>query len=353
MESREITDVLRMAGRRCWLAALASCLAALGPGCRGPVDSRRGEAPVVRGPIPTRIMQPAGLVFPGPRPRRATLLQKGSGRATVDLTYSSIFERNVTPLDAANFDGEIARGTARLQYAPSDDHEIVVEPTFLFASSGFLDSIVDDFHELTGFSTGGRIIYPSDQYSMTLRRDGVVAYELEEDRIMLADLPVSWVTRVRHEDDDGPAIAARLTIELPTGDRDRGSGSGGVDASAGVLLERSLGRWTFFGGLDGVLVDQPRSFQEAGVDVRTLLFTSGGVEYRWSKSVSLLAQAVLQMPLTRSLPFEEIDREILDLGFGVAWDVSPGATLMATFHEDAVAASGPDLTGYLGVSWEF
>lgn len=334
-------------------AAVGAALLLSLPGCLAPRALSEEGASRVRGPIPTRILQPAGLIFPAHRPRRAALLERGEGRVTPELFYSSIFERAVNPLDAAAFDGEIARGSVTLQYAPSDDVEVVIEPTLLFATSGFLDSFVDEFHGITGFAGGGRDNFPTDAYSMRLVRNGDVAWSLEEDQVLLGDLPISVVARIREEDRDGPALAARVTIELPTGDEDRGSGSGGIDAAAGLLAERSVGRFTFYGSLDGVQVDQPDAFQRAGIDVRSLFSAGGGVEYRWSNHLSLLGQAVFQLPLTRSLDFEEIDREILDLGFGFAYDLPGGSTWTFSFHEDAVAASGPDLTVYTGVSWGF
>lgn len=331
----------------------AGAALALSASCVTPMDLSAAGAKRVRGPIPTRIMQPAGLIFPANRPRRAALLEEGEARATAEVFYASIFERVVRSLDASAFDGEIARGSLTLQYAPADGVEVVLEPTVLFASSGFLDSFVDGFHSITGFAGGGREEFPRDRYSMYLERDGEVAWELAEDELRFGDLPITVVSRIREEDRDGPAVAARFTIELPTGDEERGTGSGGIDAAAGVILEQSLGRFTFYGGVDGVHVDQPEAFQRAGIDVRSLFSVSGGTEYRWSDRLSLLAQAVLQMPLTRSLPFEEIDREIVDIGFGFAYELSDDSILTFSFHEDAVAASGPDLTVYTGISWRF
>ena len=334
----------------------APVLALLGASCASLVPELPHGDPareVVRGPIPTRIMQPAGMIFPIPRPRRAKALAAGERSVRPDITYASIFESRGRGGSAARFDGEIARASARLAFGIGDGAEITVEPQLLFGTSGALDEIVNDFHELTGFAGGGRGLYENDQYQMSLVKNGVTAYELQEDQILLGDLPVSWVQEIRREDQNGPAVSTRLTVELPTGDEDRGSGSGGIDVGAGVLLERSVGRWTFTGGVDGMQASQPSRFRDADVGVRTLLLASGGVEYRWSRKMSLLAQAVLQMPLTRDLPFEEIDREILDLGFGVSRDLGDATRLVLSFHEDAVAASGPDLSLYAGLvfSW--
>lgn len=308
---------------------------------------------VVRGPIPTRIMQPAGLIFPIPRPRRAKVLDAGAKEVRPDLTYSSIFESRGLGDDAVRLDGEIARVSARLAFGVGGGAEITVEPQVLYGTSGALDRIVNDFHRFTGFAGGGRELFESDQFQMELVRDGQVAYEFEEDQILLGDLPVSWIQEIRHEDGKGPAVSTRLTLELPTGNEDKGSGSGGVDIAAGVLLERSVGRWTFTGGVDGMHAEDPRGFREANVGVRTLFLASGGVEFRWSSKTSLLAQAVLQMPLTRDITLEEVDREILDLGFGMSRDIGDGKRFTVSFHEDAVAASGPDLSLYVGFvfSW--
>ncbi|WP_145202338.1 DUF3187 family protein [Planctomycetes bacterium Poly30] len=326
--------------------ALASCVSSM----PGRSDSPRA---VVRGPIPTRVMQPAGMIFPIPRPRRAAVLDSGELELRTDLTYSSVFESRGRLASEARFDGEIARASAQLAYGVGGGAEITIEPSVIFASSGFLDHIVNDFHRFTGFAGGGRDRVENDQYEMQLARDGVIAWSLEEDQILLADLPVSWTQVIREEDQDGPTLSVRVTVELPTGDEDRGSGSGGLDVGAGVLLERSIGRWTFTGGLDGMQADQPKRFRDAGITVRSLLLASGGVEYRWSNKTSLLFQTVLQMPLTRDLPFEEINKEILDLGFGISRDLSRGTRLILSFHEDAVAASGPDASVYAGLvfSW--
>ena len=78
--------------------------------------------------------------------------------------------------------------------------------------------------------------------------------------VRFGDLPITLVSRIREEDGDGPAVAARFTIELPTGDEGRGTGSGGIDAAAGVILERSVGRFTFFGGVDGLYAPVIRFF---------------------------------------------------------------------------------------------
>lgn len=334
---------LRRAAARCTACLLALLLG----GCLTPPPD---PAPVVRGPVPTRIIQPAALIFPAPRPRRATVLEPGERLLRGEFIYSSIFEFDTGPGEEALFDGEIARLGADLRFGLAPAVELSVEPSFLFASAGFMDRFVDAFHELTGFSEGGRNFNPRNEYTMRLGTGDVTAFELAENEVGFADLPVGLTVQLRGEDDDGPAVALRGIVELPTGDEASGVGSGGVDLAADLMVERSAGRWSGFGSVGGVFAETPTEFRRAGIDVRTMLHVTGGVEYRWSDRLSLLGQAVLRMPLTRSFTLEEIDKEILDLGFGLAYDIAPGVALTGTFHEDAVAASGPDLTFYFGLT---
>ncbi|MEL6712600.1 MAG: DUF3187 family protein [Planctomycetota bacterium] len=329
------------------LALLLTAPLALTASCAGPASAPRA---LVRGPLPTRVSQPVALLFPGPEPRRARPEEEGVTFARAELSYASIFEVREGVGESVRFDGEIARAAFEIRRGLGHGLELSIEPAGLVAGPGFLDWTVDEFHELTGFVGGGRDDVERNQYTMDVARGGTEAYRLERDELLLADLPVTLVAALREEDEHGPAIAARFTVELPTGDEDRGSGSGGVDVAAGVLVERSVGRWTFFGGVDGVETDDPEGFEDAGIEIRTLLFANGGFEYRWSDRMSLLGQALLQMPLTRSVDAEELDREILDLGVGAAWDVGPGTSVFASFHEDAVAASGPDATIQFGIA---
>jgi len=318
--------------------------------CAGPTPD-----PVlrVRGPIAARVLQPVGVIFPAPRPSRATLPETGEVRSLVDLQYSSIYERNSTFTEAARFDGELARLAANLLLGVGDGVAFAIEPSLVFASSGFLDAMVDAFHELTGLPGGGRERFPRDQYSMDLSRRGATAWSLEEDQVLFGDLPITGMATVVEEGPGRAGVAARVTVELPTGDVSGGSGSGGWDTAAGVVAEKSSGRWTFTGHLDGVYVDAPRAFLEAGVDVGFLMFAGAGAEYRWSDTTSLLLQLQYRSSLPEDVAFEEIASEILDVGVGVAHDLTRESSRVVSFHEDAIAAAGPDFTLYFGLSFGF
>jgi hypothetical protein len=75
------------------------------------------------------------------------------------------------------------------------------------------------------------------------------------------------------------------------------------------------------------------------------------MELRWNDRLSLLTQLLWTSPLTSDIDLEEISREIFDLGLGAAYDMKSGGRLFVSFHEDLVAATGPDFSLLIGASW--
>ena len=309
-------------------------------------------AQVVRGPLPTRNQHPVSLTFLHMRPRKAATQPKGKVGVALDAAYSSIFEVSQEPGERVAFDGETLRAAARFRYGVSNAVDVEVELAALYTTSGFLDSFIDEFHNATGLPDAGRLSSDRNQYEMRLRRNGQEIYNLEEDRVGFADLPIVVTGSLRKEDENGPGLALRGGIELPTGSEGRGYGNGEIDYGVGFLFERSVTRWTFTAAADVVFPGQPDGWEEAGVDVRELYSLQAGVELRATDRLSWLAQVFWTSPITRDFDSEEFSREILDLALGFAVDTG-GPRVYGGFQEDLVAATGPDFGVFLGVSWGF
>jgi Protein of unknown function (DUF3187) len=308
---------------------------------------------VVRGPLPVRNQHPFALTLLHLRPRRPVATPEGKFAAGADLAHTSIYEVDSAPKERVAMDGELTRASARVRYGVGPRTDVEVEVAAIYGSSGFLDHLIDSFHKLTGLPNGGRDEADSDQFIMRLRRNGELLFDVEEDRVSFADVPVVVTHVVREEDERGPGVALRVGVELPTGSPERGAGNGGVDWAFGALAERSLGRWTLGWGVDVLLPEDPKSFRRAGVGLSDILALQFGTEMRWNDHTSLVGQAIWTSPMTRDFTLEEFNREILELALGVAWDGPGGSRFYAAFEEDAIAATGPDFGLALGVSWGF
>jgi hypothetical protein len=332
--------------------SVALLLALLSLGLQGCSALGHAERPrqVVRGPIPSRNLQPIATTLLAFRPRRAAIQPAGEWQTRASAGYASIEEIPVTDGDRISLDAELGRLElgARVGIGGLADLELALP--FLYTTSGFLDDMVEWFHETFALPDGGRDMYPNDQFDVELVSDGQQLYQLDEDRFGIEDIPIFVAFRLREEDEAGPGLAARLGVELPTGDQDAGFGNGAVDWGLGLSLERSWGRWTLFSGADYVFAGQPDAFEASDRHrLEDFLDLQLGVEYRWSNRVSLLMQTTWTERQIDTLPYEEVAREVFDLGVGVGVDTGRRSSLTASIHEDLVSATGADFTAL--VSW--
>lgn len=301
-------------------------------------------AKIVRGPIPSRTLEPVKLTFLAFRPRRATTLPAEETQLSVLSAYASIFESGEEGGDLVDFDGEIWRTSVLLRRAVGPSADAEIELPIVYATSGFLDSIIENFHQLLGFPTGGREDAPSNAYDMVAVKNGTEAYHLEGNEVGLGDVPIVLTVAIQEESATRPALAVRGGIELPTGSESDGFGNGKVDYGAGLLAERSFGRWSATGAIDWIDTQTSESFERADVEAEDDLDLQLGLEYRWNDDLSLLAGSVYSSPSTRDIDLEEINGAMLSLDLGVAWDVGAGSRVLFVFSEDLITQSAPDFT---------
>ncbi|MBK7643031.1 MAG: DUF3187 family protein [Planctomycetes bacterium] len=327
----------------------ALLLSLLAGGCALIPEHTDDPRPRIRGPIPSRVQEPIKLGTLGFRPRRAATQRPGHVSLGIESAYSNMFQNGTGDgLQEVILDGEIWTNTLVTTVGISERADVELDLGLLYASNGFLDGLIEDYHHWFGFPGGGRDERPRDNYEMHADIGGRRVYQLTPYEFELLDTPLVFTERVVDEDERTPAIALRVGVDLPTGSQARGTGNGGWDWGAGLLAEKTLGRWSFTGALDWVDAKRPSSFVGSGVDVYDGFDVQLGVEYRWNDELSLLTGLVLTPPATRQFTIKELDREVLGLDVGAAWDTGENSVLHAGFEEDLLSASGPDIVFFVG-----
>jgi hypothetical protein len=327
----------------------ALLLSLLAGGCALVPDRTDTPLARVRGPIPARVQQPIKLGTLAFRPRRAATQPRGHASVGIESAYSNIFQ-NGTGVGGQSvlLDGETWTNTLIASYGLSERADLELDLGVLYATNGFLDTLIEDYHNWFGFPQGGRDERARDAYAMRVDIGGQTIYTLEPYTLELLDTPLVFTERLVDEQGNTPAVALRAGVDIPTGSEARGAGNGGWDWGVGVLAEKSEGRWTFTGALDWVDAKRPSSFVGSGVDVYDGFDVQLGIEYRWNDRLSLLTGLVLTPPVTRDFTIKELDREILGLDIGAAWDTGPNSEMHIGFEEDLLSASGPDITFFAG-----
>jgi hypothetical protein len=322
---------------------------ALAGACAAIPEHADAPAKVVRGPIPSRALQPVKLTYLAFRPRRATTLPEESSEVSVLSAYANIFEKGQAGGDEVSFDGEIWRTSVHLRRAVAPGADVEIELPVVYATSGFLDEFIENFHDFFGMPTGGREDHPAFEYDMRAVKGGTEAYHLEGNEVGIGDVPIVLTVSLLEESERTPAIALRGGVELPTGSESDGFGNGKVDYGLGVLAERSFGRWTATGAIDWVDAQSSESFEDAGVEAQDDLGLQLGLEYRFNDELSLLVGSVYSSAPTRDIDLEEIDGNMLSLDVGGAWDLGKRSRMLLVFSEDLITQSAPDFT--VTVAW--
>ncbi len=342
---------------RCLLITCGLLTALSGAACSS-LAPTQDPARVVRGPLTTRQQHPLGLTLMAFRPRRPVTQESGTSAHGVQLSWSSIEEIQHNPPSSPNtvvaFDGETARATLRTRYGVADKVDVEVEVPFLWAGGGGVDAFIEDFHDFFFLPKGGRDKTDDDLFEMNLASDGDPLYSLEGNTVQIQDIPIFLTYQLLAEEEGTPALAARVGLELPIGSEDRGFGNGALDYGAGLIAEKSFGRWTVSGGFDVVQPGQSDKFDRSEKhELLTQVALELGGELRWNDHWSLLVGAVWTSRMVDSIELEEINREIFDLGIGASIDTGARSRLAFSIHEDLVAATGSDVTAQLGWTWGY
>lgn len=333
------------------------CALSLAPGCSA-LRHSASPAEVVRGPLATRQQHPISLTLFAFRPRRAVTQPKGELGVAGQLSWSSIEEvaknPDWAPGQEVAIDGETTRAVLRARYGLAERTDLELELPLLYATGGGVDGLIEAWHRLFSLPNGAREENEDGRYEMRVADGPDVLYELEGNRIGLQDIPVILTHNLRLEDEAGPALAVRAAIELPTGSEEQGFGNGALDYGLGGLLERSWGRWTLTSGVELLLPgDSDRLKEASGHSYNDMWAVELGGEYRWNDELSLVGGVVWTSDFLSSIQLDELDRDILDLGLGVAWDSSEESRMTISVHEDMVALTGSDFTIQLGWLWGY
>ncbi len=295
-------------------------------------------------PFALRSQLPFGLLFLDQTPESALLLPPRQASFTVHVAYESTmvatddlvqlfqqddfatYEGKVTlPIlrtvasgtpgrTAFVMDGETLRTSINLRVGVARHFEVGVEIPLLSHHAGFLDSVIDVYHDRFNLPDGGRAGFADDRFSAAYVGDGQTLFFDRSPGTGLGDIVLSGRVALLRAGGRRPAIAATLSAKVPTGDADRLRGSGAADYGASLQISRSFGRSTLHAGL-GYAV--PGDWELApGLPLKDPRSQYGTYVFTVTRDTSF----VLQTLRTRN-PFPH--RTGSDLG-RVSWEVAIG-----------------------------
>ncbi len=307
--------------------------------------------PTWQGPLPVRNQHPAQLTVMHMPPARAAVLPPSVGQLRIDAAYSSLFLFGGTATRSWIMDGEYLRVAPGLRYGLGDGFELATEVPFAHTSGGFLDAFLIDYHDTFGLPDQDRANNPKNDFAIEATRNGQVAWRVDRDSLALLDVPV-WLTRQVLAPGPGSlGLAVRGGVELPTGDDERGYGSGRCEPSLGVLAEYDASSVAFTGHAQHTFAGTPGPARRAGLDFADVTALGIGAELPLADDLHALVQMEWETSTLRELGLRVTGRDQWLLWVGGRWLATPELGIEVGFGEDLQGLASPDFTAWLGMVW--
>jgi hypothetical protein len=129
-----------------------------------------------------------------------------------------------------------------LAHRLSDRWAVRLQLPFRETSGGSLDSFIDDWHDWFGLPKGVRPEQPHDRLLIDYSRKGVQQLHIADDARGISDVSIDAGYQAFATDTSKLMLWA--SIKLPTGNAERLTGTGAVDASiAAALAHRFTSQW--------------------------------------------------------------------------------------------------------------
>lgn len=278
------------------------------------------------------------------------LLESAATDSTLSasLYYSTVFMNKQSSQWKAQLDMEIAELNIRYTRQISNLFEIGVEVPLLAFTSGFMDPLLDTYHDTFGFADYGRQSRPSDSFLYEVQRRGVVMIRGKGNGIGLGDIKLS-AKKILFDKD--PLISIKAEVELPTGSVSRGYGNGSLDGGLSLLLDKRLGENIMSYYNIGVVFPGKLKAAEP-ISLNTSVYGGMGLEARISGQFSLLGQVMAQTSLFPKTGIGNIDRPGVLLTLGGRY-VKGKESYELSLAEDLNTAGAPDVTINLSYKMKF
>jgi hypothetical protein len=263
-----------------------------------------------------------------------------AGTWQLDTTWTIANTEMAQPTYASNltFDAETSEFRFSAAYAFNDHWSLRGSISHLTIGDGFLDSIIEDYHHMFGFTNGDRGLLGTEAPFIEVELDGETLYLLDQNQSgtgpLLLDLTRTW----RY--DEGKLAGISLGSKWPTGSTSKLTDTGSTDFSMSVFTLFNSGDRLTMGARIGVLYQQDNdllgSQARTGVGFANLLLRAR-IDENWS----FIAQADAHEALYKDLP--AFFKDSNQFSFGLSRRIGDRAELQGLFTEDVPRLHGTDI----------
>jgi len=272
-------------------------------------------------------------------------LPQGKYETSLSTAFSNIFEFNTVNTTTVVMDMELWRTALDLTYGLRENFDVKIEIPFIGNTGGFLDSLVQTYHNAFGLPNGGRELVNHNSFTYRTTQNGTTLNNYSKG-FGLSDI----VLRFKYDATDTLNTPVKIAIapylKLPTGLRSKGFGSGFFDGGVSFLGQKTWKKVSFTTHLGFVITGDQKNL----TPIQKHGFFSFGqsIEWRLWKGFSPIIQLTGNTAAFKNTDAKELSQIVLDLNVGFAGSVPVKIAWIDelfyqwSFSED-VMGSGPSV----------
>jgi len=290
---------------------------------------------------PGHILRPSSLFV---MPKVGT---KGTERVDLDFHWANVW--NYVP-NQYMIDGEWIRSTVRYSYAVKDDVSLGLALPFIGRTGGIADSSIENFHKAFTMGNADRDKFPRNQSRITVTDGKTVHTVAEGESWGIGDVSFFAVSRLTEGSWVWPAVIVQGEVFMPTGNEDKLRGMGAPGIAVSSVASKRLGRSPFIAFL-GLGIEYCNAEDIATIRIRDdQLSGLAGMEYQYSKSLSLLVQYLISSPAAKN--YLELAEPTHEVSVGIKWRMSADNLLeLAVVENVGLFQNSADIGVHLAFGW--
>lgn len=314
------------------------------------------SAPAIAGeilPLHSFNQSPLVQIHGLPAIGTARVPKEHNGDFSLDWQMANNFTSATSPSEQLVLDGETHRLTLAARLGLANGYECGFELPYLSHSGGFLDSTIERWHNTFGLPDGGRPDSPRNLINYRYTRADVDLVHVTQSTSGVGDARITGAMQLSNAP-SGRDMALRGSLKLPTGDSAELRGSGGTDLALWLSIapdSRAGESWHGYGG--GGILYMNKSDVMPDQQRRLVAFGSIGLGLPLIPSLTIVAQLDAHSPFYDGSEFRQLSGYAVQGLLGVAWEFMPKKNLVASFSEDLVVNTSPDVVFNLSLLLPF
>ena len=189
-------------------------------------------------PFITRDQNLLNMIHGQSLPVNASLLPPAQSLWSTSLGITNAINIESGVNESIYLDYESYRLNLSWQYGLNRYWNIKLDAPLLYQSGEIFDSAINVWHQFFGMPQGKRPQVENNQYQVSYSGANQNQLDLSESRVSLADIQLAAGRTLLKNNDTG--ISLWGSLKLPTGDKNKLSGSGAADVSAWLALNQRL-----------------------------------------------------------------------------------------------------------------